>query len=374
METATIISTTERRIRIDVPGPWGSMRGSLRLPFRSGINPHVDAVREHNTAWAVEIGLAAADDYPLIDAIQRCQFEQLAALCHRDCSLEALRLVTNCYTAIFVFDDMLDDARSEIGGNEALAQHVTEYLSAAAADQARPLLREDVPARDRIVAVGNAYADVARRLLGYTDRAGLRHYFASMRHYFVGCVMESRKRNHRVAHVADYTIVRLRCSAVYPTLEIGAVVENFDVSDQAREHPAFETMRAATNLCVSYVNDLFSYAKESSAGELSNLVAVYQTAYGMDLPTAMQAAMRTNDRVVEEYFEAKAHLRLESPIEAATEGYIKVMEDWMRGNFDWYHQRRTERYDQHLCISPPKAGFVVCRAQPLRVWATERAS
>src|SRR5690554_4912285 len=70
METATIISTSERRIRIDVPGPWGSMRGSLRLPFRSGINPHVDAVREHNTAWIIESGLAAADDYPLIDAIQ----------------------------------------------------------------------------------------------------------------------------------------------------------------------------------------------------------------------------------------------------------------------------------------------------------------
>lgn len=353
METATIISTRERRVGIDLRGPWGSIRGSVRLPFRSGINPHVESVRAQNLAWAIQIGLARADDHQLIDSIDRCRFEQLAGLCHRDCSLEALQLITNCYTAIFVFDDMLDDARSEIGSNEALAEHVTAYLSATVADEPRPLLREDVPARERIIAVGNAYADVARRLLRYTDRHGLRHYVAGMRSYFLGCVMESRKRNKRMAHVADYTIVRLRCSAVYPTLDIGAIVESFDVPDEVREHPAFETMMSATNLCVSYINDLFSYAKESNAGELSNLVTVYQSAYGMDLNRAMAAAMKTSDRVIEEYFEAKAHFEMEHEPDPATLGYIKIMEDWMRGNFDWYHQRRTDRYQQYLTAAIP---------------------
>jgi hypothetical protein len=352
MDTATIISTSERRIRINVQGPWGSLPGSLRLPFRSGINPHVDDVREQNLAWSIEIGLVEEDDDAMIDAIDRCRFDQLAALCHRDCSLEALQLITNCYTAIFVFDDMLDDAKSEIGSSEVLAHHVTAYLSAAVADEARPPLREDVPSRARIIAVGNAYANVARRLLRYTDRAGIRHYVAGMRQYFEGCVMESRKRNKRMAHVADYTIVRLRCSAVYPTLDIGAIVEGFEVSDEIREEPTFEVMRSATNLCVSYVNDVFSYAKESSAGEFSNLVTVYQS-YGMDLRDAMAAAMATNDRVVEEYFEAKAYFERDNQVDEATRGYIKIMEDWMRGNFDWYHQRRTERYEHFLTAAIP---------------------
>ncbi|WP_146155672.1 terpene synthase family protein [Enhygromyxa salina] len=317
------------------------------------MNPHVDAVREQNLAWAIELGLIPEDDHELADALARCRFEELAGLCHRDCSLEALRLITNCYTAIFVFDDMLDDASSEIGGNEALAEHVTAYLSAAVADEPRPLLCLNVPARARIIAVGDAYANVAKRLLRYTNRAGLRHYVEGMRTYFQGCVMETRKRNKRMTHVADYTIVRLRCSAVYPTLDIGAIVEDFDVSDEVREDPAFQTMMSATNLCVSYVNDLFSYAKESSAGEHSNLVAVYATAYGMGLRDAMDAAMRTNDRVVEEYFEAKAHFELEHEVDEATRGYIKIMEDWMRGNFDWYHQRRTERYAHNLTAAIP---------------------
>lgn len=353
METATIFSTSERRIRIDIQGPWGSIPGSLRLPFRSGINPHVEAVREQNIAWAIEIGLVREDDYALIDSIQRCRFEQLAALCHRDCSLEALTLITNCHTSIFVFDDMLDDARSEIGSNSELAKHVTAYLSAAVADEARPELRQDVPSRDIIIAVGNAYANVAQRLLRFTDRHGLRHYIRNMRSYFLGCVMESTKRNKRMAHIADYTIVRLRCSAVYPTLDIGAIVEGFDVADEAREHPAFETMLSATNLCVSYVNDLFSYAKESSAGEFSNLVTVYQQAHGLPLRDAMTAAMRTNDRVVEEYFEAKAHFQASGESDDNARGYIKIMEDWMRGNFDWYNDLRTARYTEYLTTAIP---------------------
>jgi len=352
MDTATIISTLERRVRFDVNGPWGTVPGSLRLPFASGINSHVEAVRDQNVRWAVEIGLVDADDHAMIDGIRRCRFEQLASLCHRDISREALTLITNCHTAIFVFDDMLDDARSEIGSNAGLATHVTAYLSAAVADEPRPELRADVPARERIIAVGDAYANVAQRLLAFTDRHGLRHYVEGMRHYFLGCVMESTKRNQRMEHVADYSVVRLRCSAVYPTLDIGAIVEGIEVSDAVREEPAFEVMRQATNLCVSYVNDIFSYAKESSAGETSNLVIIYEQ-YGMDLRDAMAAAMTTNDRVVEEYFEAKAYLEQELDLDDATRDYIKVMQDWMRGNFDWYNDLRTERYTDHLTTAIP---------------------
>ena len=202
--------------------------------------------------------------------------------------------------------------------------------------------------------VGNAYANVAQRLLRYTDRRGLRHYVDGMRNYFLGCVMESTKRNQRMAHVADYSVVRLRCSAVYPTLDIGAIVEGIEVPDAVREEPAFEVMRQATNLCVSYVNDVFSYAKESSAGETSNLVIIYEQA-GMDLRDSMQAAMVTSDRVVEEYFEAKAYLEaeLEDELDQATRDYIKVMQDWMRGNFDWYNDLRTDRYTDFLTTAVP---------------------
>ena len=352
MDQATIISISERRVRVDISGPWGSVPGSLRLPFKSGINPHVDTLQAQNIDWAQNMELVEGDGV-FADSVVRCQFDQLAALCHRKCSREALQLITNCYTAIFAFDDMLDDAESIIGSNPQLARHVTAYLSAAVADEPRPELDAEVPGRERIVAVGNAYADVARRLLAYTDRAGLRHYVAGMRDYFRGCVLESGLRNERPATVAEYSAVRLSCSAVYPTLDIGAIVDGLEVSDAVRRQPTFETMRVATNLCVSYVNDLFSYAKESSAGESSNLVTVYERAYGMSLRKAMEAAMRTNDRIVGQYVTAKNRFVAYNGTGADTQGYMDIMEDWMRGNFDWYAEMRTRRYTDFLTTAIP---------------------
>jgi hypothetical protein len=29
------------------------------------------------------------------------------------------------------------------------------------------------------------------------------------------------------------------------------------------------------------------------------------------------------------------------------------MENWMRGNFDWYHQQRTDRYTEYLTTAVP---------------------
>ena len=352
MDQATIISINERRIRVDISGPWGSVPGSLRLPFGSGINPHADELQSQNIEWTKELELVDRDG-TFVSAIERCQFDQLAALCHRKCSLEALQLITNCYTAIFAFDDMLDDARSVIGSSPALARHVTAYLSASVADEPRPELDSKVPGRERIVAVGNAYADVARRLLAYTNREGLRHYVAGMRDYFRGCVLEADLRHKQVKSVAEYSAVRLGCSAVYPTLDIGAIVDGVVVSDEHRAQESFQAMRVATNLCVSYVNDIYSYAKESSAGETSNLVTVYEQSYGVPLRSAMQAAMRTNDRVVGQYLAAKARFTRQFGVDAHTQGYMEIMEDWMRGNFDWYNEMRTRRYTEYLTTAIP---------------------
>lgn len=84
---------------------------------------------------------------------------------------------------------MLDDAQSVIGANRRLAEHLTAYLLAAVAP--RPALHPDVPASERIVAVGNAYSNVMRRLLEYTNHAGLRHYVAGMHACLRGCVLDT---------------------------------------------------------------------------------------------------------------------------------------------------------------------------------------
>lgn len=343
-----VISTTQRRVKFGVSMPWGTIPASLRLPFHFGINNHVEAAGTQNRAWAVDVGLIPDSNVQLLDALARCKFEQLAALVHRDASSQALELITNCFTAIFVYDDMIDDASSEIGGNAELAIHVGRYLGAALADEPRPRLRRDIPGHDQIVSVGNALADVAQRLLEFTDRPGIAEYVSGMRNYLLGCVHESQKRNEQVRSIADYSAVRLRCSAMFPCFDAGAIVEGYEVPAHIWNDVAFQTMRKDTNLCVSYVNDIFSYAKESHVGERSNIVTVHQMVYGSTLEQAVHASLKINDEVVGEYLDAKASLHARHDLCDSTRGYIRMMEGWMRGNFDWYNDLRTDRYTDYL--------------------------
>jgi hypothetical protein len=86
MDSANIISATERRLHFSISAASQRLPGSLRMPFRSGLNAHVDHVRVQNLDWCVSLGLVPDDDFALLDALGRCQFEQLAALVHHDCS------------------------------------------------------------------------------------------------------------------------------------------------------------------------------------------------------------------------------------------------------------------------------------------------
>jgi hypothetical protein len=89
-------------------------------------------------------------------------FEQLAALVHHDGSREALELIANLYTSVFVLDDMLDDERALIGGTVELAEHVAAYLSAAVAAEPRPRLRAGVPSYEVIEGSVNVFMGRAR--------------------------------------------------------------------------------------------------------------------------------------------------------------------------------------------------------------------
>jgi hypothetical protein len=355
MDRPNIISANQRRLRFSISTTRQQLHGSLRMPFRQGLNRHLQAVSVQNLDWALGLGLVPYEDQALIDGLRRCQFEQLAALVHHDCSREGLELIANLYTAIFVLDDMLDDERSRIGSTVELASHVAEYLAATVANERRPRLRADVPSYERVVAVGDAFADLAVRMLelvdGDLDVFG--RYVDGMQLYLHGCVMESAKRIERVTRLADYVDVRLRISAVYACLDCGAIAEGLQVPNTIWNDPAFARMRIACNLSVSYVNDIFSYAKEEHAGEVSNLIVVNRMVSGSSLAEAFEASIATCDEVMADYLDAKLELISRYMLDDSTRGYIRMMEGWMRGNFDWYNELRTARYTEYLTTAIP---------------------
>ncbi len=346
MQLATV-STTENRHHFTLSTPTEQLRGSLNIPFAAGLNRHVDAVRVQNHAWAVGHRLACGD------VIARCQIEQLAALGHHDCGYEDLAHIANFYTTLFVLDDMLDNKHSVIGSSVELTEHVTGYWWAAAGGGPRPRLGADVPEAARVVDVGNALADLTRRLMVKTDREGIRHYLDDLRVYLEGCVRESRRRTDMFTSVEDCVDLRLRVSAVYACLECEAIIEQCQVPDAVRNDAAFARMRTTCNQCVSVVNDIFSYVKEAQAGETCNAVIIHQMVHGMSASEALRASIELSDKAVCDYFEARQELESRHEIDDSIRGYINMLQNWMRGNFDWYHELRTRRYTDCLTTATP---------------------
>ena len=160
------------------------------------------------------------------------------------------------------------------------------------------------------------------------------------------------RRGRDFKSLADYAAARTRFSAVYACLELGFVLRGLKLAAAVRRHARFIGAMKATNLSVSYVNDIFSYKKELSHGESSNLVMVLARARSLALDAAFSEACRICDQVLADYLDDRAALEQLGPdAGAATE----VFESWIRGSFDW-HVGRTRRYAEVLSTHAPSPG------------------
>jgi hypothetical protein len=323
------------------------------LPFTTTLNPNTRAIAQRTAGWALSHEFIRPDEMVLLDGLRRSRFEVLAGLTCPDATELEFEIISNLYIALFFFDDLLDDERSVMGRDHGLASHIVEYLCKSVADEPLPRLEAAFFGRDRVVALGSIFLDVTRRLMTRVSRESASSYIDAMCDYFWGCVAEILARDHQIESVEEYANVRLRCSAVYPAVEIGVLVRGFTASPHIRDDRAFAVMLRNANLCVSYVNDIFSYEKEARAGESTNLVAVLRHIKDLDLPEAMAAAVKTVENVVDEYLAARQAFLRNHPDSKIARLYARQMETWMRGNLDWYNYGLTDRYVEFLTTARP---------------------
>ncbi|MFV8749461.1 terpene synthase family protein [Nannocystaceae bacterium ST9] len=299
-----------------------------------------------NAQWIVDLGLLEANT-PAFLKFGAAGFEELAGLVHRDEDFEGLLLAANYITALFFLDDMVDAAGSRVGSEPELVRRMANFMSECVRTGEAP---GELSARDwslphahreKLASIGKALADVTRRLAALPHEPDLGHYVREMDEYLEGVVAEAdHRRTHAFADVSDYEAVRTKFSAMYACVEFGALLRGLDPSVIARNHRPYRRMVRNTNLCVSYVNDLFSYKKEFLLGECSNLVMVLERIDGLARAAAFRRACRISDLVVVQYMDDKQRC-LELDVDARRG--MDLMETWMRGNYDWY-VGRTFRY------------------------------
>jgi hypothetical protein len=333
-------------VAFDHPDPEPIV-GSIVMPFASGRNPHTDAVGVVNTQWFVELGLLEVDT-PAFMQFGAAGFEELAGLVYRDEDFDGLLLTANFITALFFLDDMVDAAGSRVGSEPELVRRMAAFMSdcvrtGTAPDELSARHWSTLPSahRHKLGSIGRALADVTRRLAALPDEPDLHHYLREMDEYLAGVVAEADyRRTQAFVDVADYEAVRTKFSAMYACVEFGALLRGLNPSAIARAYRPYRRMVRNTNLCVSYVNDLFSYKKEFLLGECSNLVMVLERVDALSRAAAFRRACRISDLVIVQYMEDKQRC-LDLDVDARA-GMV-LMETWMRGNYDWY-MGRTFRY------------------------------
>ncbi len=333
-------------IVFDHPGD-GEIIGSLHMPFAPGQSPHTLTVAADNRAWLLEMGLFERGS-PSDRALECADFHGLAGLVHHGETRAQLLLVTNFISALFFFDDIVDAGPAQVGLRPEPIQRCAELMMAAVESgrgpsRALPAASWDLPAphRRKLAAIARALADVTRRLRAETAPGALRHYIREMGEYFQGVVDESLTRHGQAfSSRAAYERARTKFSAMYACVEFAAVLRGLDLSPGSRSFIPYRRMVRSTNLYVSYVNDLFSYKKEHAQGEVSNLVMVLERAEGRSRSEAFAEACRICDQLIHGYIEDRAQCR---DLDLQAHAGIELLEQWMRGNYDWYSSQ-TKRY------------------------------
>ena len=165
-----------------------------------------------------------------------------------------------------------------------------------------------------------------------------------------------------------YKELRLHSSGWYVFSLPLELALGFDLPDEIIEHPLLSTLKMAAAFHIAFVNDIFSFRKELSDGDLMNLVPVLlwhnlgsgqhivllQTVEPLVQKTVLQALGLVRE-LEEECVWLMAKIRsatrggngefgvlADEEAAVAVEMYLDGVSDWLSGNLQWH--RISKRY------------------------------
>ena len=202
------------------------------------------------------------------------------------------------------------------------------------------------------------------RQLGMSTRQQCR--FVSVFKRYLDANAEQVAFRHR-RHIPDlhtYKELRLYSIGWYVSGLTLEFVLGLDLPDEVLEHPLLSALQVATAFHIMFVNDIFSFRKELSDGDLMNLVPVLlwhnlESSKQHILPTcgavdelvqetvsqALGLVREMDEECVRLMAKIRAAVRGEGGMLAeaeAVERYVDGVSDWLSGNLQWH--RISKRY------------------------------
>lgn len=312
--------------------PVRSLLPELACPFGEEISPYADDVDRHVIDWAHYFGLP--EDETEADRLGAAKVGRLAARTAPRARTEALDLLADWQTWLFIFDDRYCDESAAGADLDQMSQLVTAFML---------VLDNVTDSRYRNGPFTTALGDLVDRLRPMATDRQVSRFITAIRGYFLAQFWEAGHRAaDQPAGLAEYMAMRRHSGAVPTCMALIDVADGFELPDDLFWRA---DVRALSDIAVNvtcWANDVLSFPKEAERSlKVHSLPAVLAGERRLPMHEAIMTAAAMHDCEVARYIEAEASMRGAAGPELL--GYLDGLRSWMAGNFYW--SLETGRYD-----------------------------
>ncbi len=295
----------------------------LYCPFPSVVNRHAEQVHAYTIEWINRFGLFSEHARRRLPEVK---FAWLAAHVSPKATQTELQLLADWNIWLFARDDLCEETAIR---NNPEQMHALNSRLLAVLDNG-----ETVPTDMPLV---HSLADLRQRILSRTTPNCMTHFVARVKDYFDSNVWEATNLGQGLyPDMVTYIAMRHHTGALYTAFELAIIIEQIQLSEDIREHPAFQSLAIHANNVVCWANDIISLDKEIRCGEIHNLVLIIQRQYQLSLQEAVNRVAEMHNAEVRAFITEEAQLTATGVmVDANLERLIDVMRFWMRGNLDW---------------------------------------
>ena len=112
--------------------------------------------------------------------------------------------------------------------------------------------------------------------------------------------------------LSEYMHMRAASGAAHTVLDLTEITNQLTLSNEVLENPIIRRLYDIANVTANWANDVISFEKELSFGDVHNLVILFQHEKELSLQEAIEEAVAVHDNDIAEFIRLeKSYLLLE---------------------------------------------------------------
>jgi hypothetical protein len=313
--------------RADDAAALAAVTAELYCPFLPEKNPWVAAAQQQSLDWALELGLVT--EGAALQRLERSRFADLEATAFPEAPLEVLTLATQWVTLFCGLDDFVETSGLGVLG---LAGYLSSALVAFRGNthgHVEPLLK--------------GFQDVGLRMRRLVGDAVTQDFAVEVEGIFTAFVWEEINRQNAAHPDFDvYRIMRMTTVGVRPHFLLSQALGP-SARPADRDLETLQELERITCRAVGWANDIFTYEKELSAGEVHNIVSVLMRTERLPLREALGRARALHDEEVCTFLRLQARLPSDAGKTSVTHYRVAHLRQWIGGHLQWARQNGRYR-------------------------------